>query len=103
VADEIENLQRANPLVMLQFCDNSFNVPRKHAEAICREGRHAGLLDRDVTIRPIPTAEYPTPARRPAYSVLDTGKIRAELGLVIPAWRDSLVNMLGELHTCETS
>jgi len=46
VADEIEGLQRANSLVMLQFCDNSFNVPRKHAEAICRE-----MIRRDLTVK----------------------------------------------------
>jgi dTDP-4-dehydrorhamnose reductase len=73
------------------------------AAAILEEAARAGFDIQTRTVEPITTADYPTPARRPVYSVLDTGKIRAELGLVIPAWRDSLVNMLGELHTCETS
>jgi dTDP-4-dehydrorhamnose reductase len=73
------------------------------AGAILSEAAQAGFDIRTQTVEPITTADYPTPARRPAYSVLDTGKIQAELGLSIPAWRDSLVAMLGELYTCETS
>lgn len=39
---------------------------------------------------PIDTAAYPTPAARPAYSVLNKSKIKATFGLDIPYWRDSL-------------
>ena len=46
---------------------------------------------------PIATAEYPTPARRPAYSVLDTARLRAEFGIVPPAWRDGLRATVREL------
>lgn len=73
------------------------------AGAILSEAAQAGFDIRTQTVEPITTADYPTPARRPAYSVLDTGKIQAELGLSIPAWRASLVTMLGELYRCETS
>ncbi|HEX9981562.1 MAG TPA: dTDP-4-dehydrorhamnose reductase [Flavobacterium sp.] len=38
---------------------------------------------------PVPTTEFPTPARRPAYSVLDKTKIRKEFGLEIPDWREA--------------
>lgn len=41
-------------------------------------------------VRPIETQEYPTPARRPAFSVLNKKKIRHALGLEIPHWRKSL-------------
>ncbi|NLZ19430.1 MAG: dTDP-4-dehydrorhamnose reductase [Bacteroidales bacterium] len=41
-------------------------------------------------ILPCRSDEFPSPVRRPAYSVLDKSKIRAALGLAIPAWRDSL-------------
>lgn len=39
---------------------------------------------------PIPTSDYPTPARRPAYSVLDTSKAWRTFGLRLPPWRESL-------------
>jgi len=39
---------------------------------------------------PITTAEYPTPARRPAYGVLATGRFRDAFGFELPAWRDAL-------------
>jgi len=45
---------------------------------------------------PITTAEYPTPARRPAYGVLATGRLREVFGLALPQWRDAL-------HECLTS
>ncbi|MBU3915054.1 dTDP-4-dehydrorhamnose reductase [bacterium] len=41
-------------------------------------------------IKPIKTIEYPLPAQRPTYSVLDTSKIQKEFKIEIPHWRDSL-------------
>ena len=41
-------------------------------------------------IVPIATADYPTPARRPAYGVLDTSRFRAAFGFQLPSWRDAL-------------
>lgn len=38
----------------------------------------------------IPTRDYPLPARRPAYSLLSNGKLAADLGVRIPAWREGL-------------
>jgi dTDP-4-dehydrorhamnose reductase len=73
------------------------------AGAILSAAAQAGFEIRTQAVEPITTADYPTPARRPAYSVLDTGKIQAQFGLSIPDWRDSLMTMLGELYTCETS
>lgn len=70
------------------------------AAAILDEAARAGFDIRTDTVTPIPTTEYPTPATRPAYSVLDTEKIQSCLSLPIPPWRDSLKNMLKELHTC---
>ena len=45
-------------------------------------------------ISPIPTSEYPTPAKRPAYSVFDTSKIKASFAISIPAWKESLKNCI---------
>jgi len=70
------------------------------AAAILEEARAVGFdLKTDAAV-PITTAEYPTAAARPAYSVLDTAKIRPCLDRPAPAWRDSLRTMLRELYTC---
>jgi len=67
------------------------------AMAIAAEGRELGLLEKAVEVLPITTAEYPTPAKRPAYSVLDCGSTTAGLGLAAAPWRDNLKKMLMEL------
>ena len=46
---------------------------------------------------PIRTAEYPTKATRPLYSVMDKTKAKTQLGVVIPHWRESLQTCLGRL------
>jgi len=48
-------------------------------------------------VNPIPTAQYPTPAKRPHYSVLDTTKIRQTFGIIIPEWKLSLEKCLSIL------
>ncbi len=48
-------------------------------------------------VTPIRSAEYPTPARRPAYSVLDKSKLKAALGITIPHWTVSLDRVLDQL------
>lgn len=67
------------------------------AVAILTEARALGFTVRAQRVTPIPTSAYPTPARRPAYSVLDKQKIRAALGRPIAHWREALVTMLREL------
>ena len=47
-----------------------------------------------VRVRPITTADYPTPARRPAYGVLDTSKFARTFGFSLPHWRDALAECL---------
>lgn len=48
-------------------------------------------------VHPIPSSEYPTPAKRPSFSLLNTEKIRATYGIMIPDWKDSLEKCLGKL------
>lgn len=50
-------------------------------------------------VNPIPAAQYPTPARRPHYSVMDTTKIKQAFDLTIPAWEDSLKKCLKILQS----
>lgn len=54
----------------------------------------AGL---DCKINAIPTEQYPTPAKRPKYSLLDKQKIREAYQLEIPNWKDSLRLMMNRL------
>lgn len=67
------------------------------AQAIMDEAQAAGLLTRRPRVLPITTAEYPTAARRPAYSVLDTAKLQQDFGIAPPAWRDGLRATVREL------
>jgi dTDP-4-dehydrorhamnose reductase len=66
------------------------------AVAIAEEAHALGLLARIPVIRPITTAEYPTPARRPAFSLLDCRATRAALGEEAVHWRTNLRLMLEE-------
>ena len=50
-------------------------------------------------VRPIPTSGYPTPARRPLNSRLDTFKLRHAFGLHLPAWQQGVERMLTETLT----
>jgi dTDP-4-dehydrorhamnose reductase len=68
------------------------------AVAIVAYAKDVGLPVKCNRITPIPTEAYPTPASRPAYSVLSKQKIRAQLNYAIPHWRASLHLMLHELH-----
>ena len=67
------------------------------AQAIFEEAHAAGLLARLPDVQPIATSEYPTLARRPAYSVLDTGTLAADFGIAPPHWRDGLRAVIAEL------
>ena len=59
-----------------------------------------GLLDKAIPVLPIPTSEYPTPAKRPHYSVLDKTSTRKVFSEVQPAhWRKQLSAMMDELSS----
>jgi dTDP-4-dehydrorhamnose reductase len=69
------------------------------AVAIQEEALARGLLPRAVPVVPIDTAAYPTPARRPRFSVLNTESTRAILRKGAEHWRHNLRNMFDELRT----
>lgn len=56
------------------------------------------LQEINASIEPITTKEFPTPAPRPHYSVLDKSLIKSTLGIKIPYWRDSLKESLKQLN-----
>jgi dTDP-4-dehydrorhamnose reductase len=54
------------------------------------------MIGSDCNIQPTSTDNYPTPARRPAYSVLDNSKIKQTFGLELPDWRISMQQCIAE-------
>jgi dTDP-4-dehydrorhamnose reductase len=52
----------------------------------------------EIDLKPIPTDSYPTPAKRPAYSVLDKTKIKKVFGVEIKNWKESLTISLNNLN-----
>ncbi len=66
------------------------------AVAIAEEAHALGLIARIPAIKPIATADYPTPAARPAFSLLDCSKTRELLGDAPVHWRTNLRLMLKE-------
>jgi dTDP-4-dehydrorhamnose reductase len=67
------------------------------AVAIAEESAAIGLLPPQVRVDPIATEEYPTPARRPSYSVLDKRLLLAKLALTPRHWRSNLRTVLREI------
>jgi dTDP-4-dehydrorhamnose reductase len=65
------------------------------ASAIMERAVASGQLGRAPVVHPITTAEYPTRARRPSWSVLDTEKARRQFGVPRLEWRDDLTQELG--------
>lgn len=66
------------------------------AEAIFAEAVAAGVLPRAPNVEAITTAEYPTPAQRPAYSHLDVTKLERDFGVVLPSWQDGLKQVIAD-------
>lgn len=69
------------------------------AEAIVAGAHARGLLARVPSVVPIATSDYPTPARRPAYSRLDLSKIEADHGIRMPTWQAALDAVLDRMQT----
>jgi dTDP-4-dehydrorhamnose reductase len=67
------------------------------AVAIGELGVAAGLLERAAEVSPLTTADYPTPAQRPSYSLLDCTASRQSLAMDPIHWRASLAQVLAEV------
>jgi len=57
---------------------------------------HAGCPE---LVEPCTTSEYPTPARRPRYSVLDATRFEGRTGAALPHWCDAVARFLAQLAT----
>jgi len=66
---------------------------------IKRQGLETGILTNPgCIVNPCTTEEYPTAAKRPAYSVLSKEKIQKALGIQLPDWKESLHKFLTDSH-----
>jgi dTDP-4-dehydrorhamnose reductase len=61
----------------------------------------ASLIETNCIVHPIPSSAYPTPAKRPAYSVLDTDRISQTFGIQTQPWQKSLEDCLKKISTQE--
>jgi dTDP-4-dehydrorhamnose reductase len=52
-----------------------------------------------VEVKPIPSSEFPTKAKRPAFSLLSTKKIKAIPGITLIDWQEGLHNLLANIDT----
>ncbi|MCK5374903.1 MAG: dTDP-4-dehydrorhamnose reductase, partial [Alphaproteobacteria bacterium] len=57
---------------------------------IYKQGKEIGLINNTVKINPVPSNAYPTPAKRPAFSLLDKTKIKTILGVEVKDWKENL-------------
>lgn len=73
------------------------------AVAIQEDAVALGLLEAPATVRPITTAEYPTPAQRPAYSVLEKSDTWRDFQHEGVDWRDQLRAMLAQLREMQNA
>jgi dTDP-4-dehydrorhamnose reductase len=111
LADEREELT----VVDDQYGAPTYTVDYARALKVLIEGEHRGVYHvansgettwygfareimaragRDIPVIPIATEEYPTPARRPEYSVFDMTKLQNDTGMTMPPWQDGLLAYL---------
>ncbi|REJ57646.1 MAG: dTDP-4-dehydrorhamnose reductase [Microcystis aeruginosa DA14] len=86
-----------NPTGIYNFTNSGVASWFDLTKAIFEEAKISGIPLKIQRVIPITTAEYPTPAVRPAYSVLSSQKISQQLDYIPPYWRDSLKAMLNQL------
>ena len=67
------------------------------AQQIQGQALQAGILSKAIPITPITTSEYPTPAKRPAYSVLDRSRALEEFEWLVLDWEQKLAEVIAEL------
>lgn len=80
---------------IFHYCGDVTTSWHGFAEAIADEA--AALGRPRPVVHPIATSEYPVPARRPAYSILDCGKLARQHGIAQPSWRRALHDLLPDM------
>lgn len=93
----IDSAENSNSAVILNWTDAGVASWFDFAVAIQELAIEKGLLNKAIPIRPIPATSYPTPAKRPAFSVLNKAQAEQVSGVQTIHWRAQLSDMLDEL------
>lgn len=79
------------------YCGQPATTWHGFTEAIVELAAAKSLIPEKVAVEPITTAQYPLPAQRPTYAVLNCDKISEAFGIEMPYWEQALVQMMREL------
>jgi dTDP-4-dehydrorhamnose reductase len=83
----------------LHYSDNGVASWYDFAVAINEEAMAASVLERPAVVKPISTAEYPTPAKRPRFSLLSTRSTLERVPFPVPHWREALRHVLQRMRS----
>ncbi|MEL0633147.1 dTDP-4-dehydrorhamnose reductase [Pseudoalteromonas carrageenovora] len=95
--NSVDSTQNSNKTSILNWTDAGVASWYDFAVAIQELAIEKGLLGKAIPIRPIPASSYPTPAKRPAFSVLNKEQAEQVSGMQTIHWRSQLSDMLDEL------
>ena len=97
--DLVEQYQKNNNLAWgtYHYCGNQKTTWYDFAKEIFKQAFELKLLNKEVKVNPITTAEYPTAAKRPENSMLNCSKLRSTFGIEMPEWKKALKQVLMEL------
>ena len=86
---------------VFHYCDDQTLSWYDFASAVFSLAVNEGLLDKEPELAPVPTSEFPQPAERPKWSVLDTQKIDEVFKIRPASFNQSLLTVIGEIATRE--
>lgn len=96
LVSRISNLE-SEEATLLHWTDAGVCSWYDFAVAIQELAIEKGMLDKAIPVRPIPASSYPTPAKRPSFSVIDKSEAEALSGVETIHWRKQLSAMMDEL------
>jgi dTDP-4-dehydrorhamnose reductase len=79
------------------YCGSPKTTWHEFATEIFKQANKKGLINKEIKVNPITTAQYPTPAKRPKNSMLNCSKIKNIFEIDLPNWRNALNVVLSEL------
>ncbi len=97
---ENSNQQQTDSATTLHWTDAGVASWFDFAVAIQELALEKGLLQQSIPIKPIPASQYPTPAQRPSFSVIDKSQAETLSKISTVHWRQQLSMMLDELKLC---